>query len=83
MKGNPDVKRQFVRGAQNAAMAFGNVTRTKATVADLPRQLADLEKQLAQEENDAHPDQARIKRIKAAIAVKQQQIARYLGPVNE
>ncbi len=83
MKGNPDIKRQFVRGAQNAAMAYGNVQRAKATVADLPRQLADLEKQLVQEENDAHPDQARIKRIKESIAIKQQQIARYLGPVNE
>lgn len=83
MKGNPDIKRQFVRGAQNAAMAYGNVQRAKATVADLPRQLADLEKQLLQEENDAHPDQARIKRIKESIAIKQQQIARYLGPVNE
>ena len=83
MKGNPDIKRQFVRGAQNAAMAFGNVTRAKATVADLPNQLIKLQNQLKEEENDAHPDQARIKRIKAAIAVKQQQIARYLGPVNE
>ncbi len=82
MKGNPDVKRQFVRGAQNAAMAFGNVTRTKATIDDLPNQLIKLQNQLKEEENSEYPDPERIKRIKNKIATQEQLIARYCGPTK-
>lgn len=82
MKGNPDVKRQFVRGAQNAAMAFGNVTRTKATIENLPNQLIKLQNQLKEEENSKYPDPERIQRIKNKIATQEQLIARYCGPTK-
>ena len=82
MKGNPGVKRQFIRGAQNAAMAYGNVIRTKATVADLPNQLIKLQNQLKEEENSKYPDPERIQRIKNKIATQEQLIARYCGPTK-
>lgn len=82
MKGNPGVKRQFIRGAQNAAMAYGNVIRTKATIDDLPNQLIKLQNQLKEEENSKYPDPERIQRIKNKIATQEQLIARYCGPTK-
>ncbi len=82
MKGNPDVKRQFVRGAQNAAIAFSSTRRAKATIEDLPNQLIKLQNQLKEEENSKYPDPERIQRIKNKIATQEQLIERYCGPTK-
>ena len=83
MRENPGIKRQFQRGAYNAAVAFNNTRRAKETIANLPKQLAELQQQLEQEKNSKYPDNARIKRIQDAIALKQQQVARYCSPAKE
>lgn len=83
MKGNPETKRQFQRGAYNAAVAFNSTRRAQATIASFPEQLKKLEKQLQDEENSKYPDAARIKRIKDAIVVQQELIARYCTSAKE
>ena len=79
MRENKSITRQFVRAAGQAMKAFHNTQQTKETKADFPRQLAELQEELKKEESAKYPNSARIKRIKAAIAVKQAQIARYCG----
>ena len=77
MRGNPVIKRQFQRGAYNAAVAFNNTRRTQETIANLPKQLAELQQQLEQEKNSKYPDLKRIERLQNAIALKLQQVKRY------
>lgn len=79
MRENKSITRSFVRAAGNAMQAFRNTRQTNEIKADFPRQLAELQEELKKEENSKYPDPARIKRIKAAIAVKQAQVARYCG----
>ena len=79
MRENKGTTRSFIRAAGQAMKAFHNTQQTKETKADFPRQLAELQEKLKKEENAKYPDEALIKRIKAAIAVKQAQIARYCG----
>ena len=76
---NKGITRSFIRAAGDAKKAFASVQKTKESKADFPRQLAELQNELKKEESAKYPDTARIKRIKAAIAVKQAQIARYCG----
>ena len=76
---NKGTTRSFIRAAGNAKKAFDSVQRTKETKADFPRQLAELQEKLKKEENAKYPDEALIKRIKAAIAVKQRQVEMYSG----
>lgn len=76
---NKGTTRSFIRAAGNAKKVFDSVQRTKQTKADFPRQLAELQNELKKEESAKYPNAARIKRIKAAIAVKQAQVARYCG----
>ena len=79
MRENKSITRSFVREAGNAMKAFRNTQLTNKTKADFPRQLAELQEKLKKEENAKYPDEALIKRIKAAIAVKQAQVERYCG----
>ena len=83
MKGNPETKRQFQRGAYNAAVAFSSTWRAKETIANLPKQLAKLQQQLEQEKNSEYPDPKRIERLQNAIELKLQQVKRYCGPAKE
>ena len=76
---NKGTTRSFIRAAGNSKKAFDSVQRTKETKADFPRQLAELQEKLKKEENAKYPDEALIKRIKAAIAVKQRQVEMYSG----
>lgn len=79
MRENKATTRQFVQAAGHAMRAFYGTQKVKETKADFPRQLAELQEELKKEESAKYPNEARIKRIKAAIAVKQAQIARYCG----
>ena len=79
MRENKSITRQFVRAAGQAMKAFHNTQQTKETKADFPRQLAELQEKLKKEENAKYPDEALIKRIKAAIAVNQRQVEMYSG----
>jgi hypothetical protein len=76
---NKGTTRSFRRAAANAKKVFDNMQITNETKADFPRQLADLQEKLKKEENAKYPDEALIKRIKAAIAVKQRQVEMYSG----
>ena len=79
MRENKSTTRQFVRAAGATMKAFYCTQKAKETKADFPRQLAELQEELKKEESAKYPDPAHIKRIKAAIAVKQAQVDRYCG----
>ena len=83
IKQNPGERRAGQRQAKAERFAFQAKQLRNKTIADFPKQLAELEEKLKKEESSPYKDAAYIERIKKAILLKQQQIARYSGSAKE